>query len=103
MMVMSLLRNAGMLVMNQPPHLRTPNYLNALMQHEIFNRHSIDVRNSVLSVREVSHTKTIIERICGQNGIIDRRLQPYLAYIRDMTAGERRLQAPPTIQTAQDH
>lgn len=92
-----------MLVMNQPPHLRTPNFLDALMQHEIFNRHSIDVRNSVLSVREVTHAKIIVERICGGNGIIDRRLQPYLAYIREMTAGERRLQAPPTIQTAQGH
>ncbi|KAI1062420.1 hypothetical protein LB506_006289 [Fusarium annulatum] len=103
MIVMSLLRNAGMLVMNQPPQLRTPNFLNALMHHEIFNRHSIDVRNSVLSVREVTHAKIIVERICGGNGIIDRRLQPYLAYIREMTAGERRLQAPPTIQTAQGH
>ncbi|KAI1034375.1 hypothetical protein LB504_004562 [Fusarium proliferatum] len=101
MAILSHLRNVGMLVMNQPPQLRTPNFLNALMQHEIFNRHHIDVRNSVLSAREVTHTRTIVDRICGQNGIIDRRLQPYLAYIRDMTAGERRLQAPPTIQTAQ--
>ncbi|KAG5743228.1 hypothetical protein H9Q69_011490 [Fusarium xylarioides] len=103
MTVMWHLGVIGMLVMYQPFQLRTHGFLYMLRRHEFFRRHADEVRNAILSVGDVSHSQTLVYEICGENGIIDRRLQPYSGYIREMTAGEARLQAPLRIQAALGH
>ncbi|KAG9503759.1 hypothetical protein J7337_003714 [Fusarium musae] len=89
--------------MTLPFQLRVGRFLARLVNHEFFRRHADDVRNAVLSVDDVSCFEKRVDEICGQNGIIAMRLQPYQAYIREMTAGEARPQSPPTIQAAPGH
>jgi hypothetical protein len=89
--------------MTLPFELRVGRFLARLTNHEFFRRHAVDVRNAVLSVEDLSCFKKRVDEICGQNGIIAMRLQPYQDYIRDMTAGEARLPSPLAIQAAPGH
>lgn len=92
------LRNIGLSVINEPSERQTYSFLDRLMHHGFFNTHAVDIRNAVLSVQDVTHSERLVDEICGEHGIIDRRLQPYLGYIREMTAGES--QAPLMIESA---
>ncbi|KAF4503524.1 adenylosuccinate lyase [Fusarium agapanthi] len=103
MTIMSHLRYIGMLVMHQPFQIRAQNFVTILRCHKFFDNHARDVGNAILSVQDVRHIEERVDEICGENGIVDRRLQPYSGYIREMTAGEMRLQAPLMIEAAQDH
>ncbi|KAH7483392.1 hypothetical protein FOMA001_g7178 [Fusarium oxysporum f. sp. matthiolae] len=98
MTIMRHLRNIGLLVMNEPSERQTYSFLDRLMHHGFFNTHAVDIRNAVLSVQDVTHSERLVDEICGEHGIIDRRLQPYLGYIREMTARES--QAPLVIESA---
>ncbi|EWG41628.1 hypothetical protein FVEG_03702 [Fusarium verticillioides 7600] len=89
--------------MTLPFQLRVGRFLARLVNHEFFRRHADDVRNAVLSVDDVSCFEKRVNEICGHNGIIAMRLQPYEDYIREMTAGEARLQSPLAIQAAPGH
>ncbi|KAF5704395.1 adenylosuccinate lyase [Fusarium mundagurra] len=93
----------GRLVMYQPFQLRTHGFLYMLRRHKFFNKHADAVRDAILSVRDVSYSQAQVDEICGENGIINTRLQPYSEYIGEMTAGEARLQAPLMIQAAPGH
>ncbi|KAK2484653.1 hypothetical protein H9L39_02633 [Fusarium oxysporum f. sp. albedinis] len=98
MTIMRHLRNIGLSVMNEPSERQTYSFLDRLMHHGFFNTHAVDIRNAVLSVQDVTHSERLVDEICGEHGIIDRRLQPYLGYIREMTARES--QAPLVIESA---
>ncbi|KAF5682031.1 fusarubin cluster-esterase [Fusarium denticulatum] len=89
--------------MNLPFQLRVQGFLARLRNHEFFRRHADMVRDAILSVEEVSHSQTLVDEICGEDGIIAKRLQPYRWYIQQMTAGEARLQAPLMIHAAPSH
>ncbi|KAF5599263.1 adenylosuccinate lyase [Fusarium pseudoanthophilum] len=89
--------------MNHPFQLRVGRFIIRLLSHEFFRRHPDDVRNAVLSVLDISQSLILVDEICGQNGIIAMTLQPYREYIREMTAGEARLQPPLMIQAAPGH
>ncbi|KAF5587820.1 adenylosuccinate lyase [Fusarium pseudocircinatum] len=89
--------------MNLPFQLRVDGFLARLRNDEFFRRHADMVRDAILSVEEVSHSQTLVDEICGEGGIIAKRLQPYRWYIQQMTAGEARLQAPLMIQAAPGH
>ncbi|KAF5558172.1 adenylosuccinate lyase [Fusarium napiforme] len=89
--------------MNHPFQLRVGRFIIRLLSHEFFRRHPDDVRNAVLSVLDISQSLILVDEICGQNGIIAKRLQPYREYIQEMTAGEARLQPPLMIQAAPGH
>ncbi|KAF5649525.1 adenylosuccinate lyase [Fusarium tjaetaba] len=89
--------------MNYPFQLRVGRFIIRLMSHEFFRRHPDDVRNAVLSVLDISQSLTLVDEICGEDGTIAMRLQPYQDYIREMTAGEVRLQPPLMIQAAPGH
>ncbi|KAK2676563.1 Fumarase/histidase, N-terminal [Fusarium oxysporum f. sp. vasinfectum] len=81
MTIMRHLRNIGLSVMNEPSERQTYSFLDRLMHHGFFNTHAVDIRNAVLSVQDVTHSERLVDEICGEHGIIDRRLQPYLGYI----------------------
>ncbi|TVY72519.1 Adenylosuccinate lyase [Fusarium oxysporum f. sp. cubense] len=98
MTIMRHLRNIGLSVVNEPLERQTYSFLDRLMHHGFFNTHAVDIRNAVLSVQDVTHSERLVDEICGEHGIIDRRLQPYWGYIREMTAGES--QAPLMIESA---
>ncbi|KAF4414990.1 adenylosuccinate lyase [Fusarium acutatum] len=74
-----------------------------MMSTPLISRHTVDVQNAILSVEDVTHSQRLVDEICGEDGIIDTRLQPYSGYIREMTAGEMRLQAPLMIEASQGH
>ncbi|WKT46683.1 Fumarase/histidase, N-terminal [Fusarium oxysporum f. sp. vasinfectum] len=98
MTIIRHLRNIGLSVVNEPLERQPYSFLDRLMHHGFFNTHAVDIRNAVLSVQDVTHSERLVDEICGEHGIIDRRLQPYWGYIREMTAGES--QAPLMIESA---
>ncbi|KAI7771752.1 hypothetical protein LZL87_006028 [Fusarium oxysporum] len=100
MTIMRHLRNIGLSVMNEPLERQTHRFLDRLMHHGFFNTHAVDIRNAVLSVQDVTHSERKVDEICGEHGIIDRRLQRYWGYIREMTAGEAQAQALLVIEPA---
>ncbi|KAF5249700.1 hypothetical protein FANTH_5008 [Fusarium anthophilum] len=83
--------------------LRAQNFVAILRCHEFFNKHDGEVNNAILSVQDVRHIVKEVKEICGGNGVVARRLQPYSGYIREMTAGEMRLQAPLMIEAGHRH